>query len=157
MYFDDLPIWGFVGKIEKNIHTSALSYFLFTHFHFDVFYNGDRIIEVRVSADPTRAVDITADAPAEADFSYSVKWRTTTTTVRCAVVKPDHQRRHGAAVVQLHHMISAAWYSKRALLGAVYVSRQAALHSWRDVTRAASMRCMADCALAWVPVPRAMC
>lgn len=84
MYLDDLPIWGFVGKIEKMISTGALRAYLFTHFHFDVFYNGDRIVEVKVSADPMRALEISEDAPLDAEFSYSVKWHPSTALVRPA-------------------------------------------------------------------------
>ena len=64
MYYDDLPIWGFIGKIEKILrHTHGngpeLRYYLFTHVHFDISYNGDKIIEINVSTDPLRTVDIT--------------------------------------------------------------------------------------------------
>ena len=33
MFYDDLPIWGFVGKMEKvdKPHGSEYRYFLFTH------------------------------------------------------------------------------------------------------------------------------
>ena len=49
MFYDDLPIWGFIGKIEKNIHPgdrAQFKYYLFTHIHFDILYNGNRVIEV---------------------------------------------------------------------------------------------------------------
>ena len=51
MYYDDLPIWGFIGKIEKIVHPgdrTEYKYYLFTHIHFDILYNGKRVIEVRV-------------------------------------------------------------------------------------------------------------
>ena len=38
----------------------ALRYFLFSHIHFDILYNKDRIIEINVSTDPQRTVDISA-------------------------------------------------------------------------------------------------
>ena len=50
MFFDDLPIWGFIGKVEKLMHAGEkpeLRYYLFTHIHFDIHYNGDRVIEAR--------------------------------------------------------------------------------------------------------------
>ena len=61
MYYDDLPIWGFVGKIEKILKPAApeMRYYLFTHVHFDVAYNGDKVVEINVSTDPLRTVDIT--------------------------------------------------------------------------------------------------
>jgi hypothetical protein len=49
-------------------------------------FNGDHVIKVEVSGNPSRAVDITAGAPAEASFSYSVIWYPATTTVCCAHV-----------------------------------------------------------------------
>ena len=50
MFYDDLPIWGFIGKIEKILHPgdrTEYKYYLFTHIHFDILYNGNRVIEVR--------------------------------------------------------------------------------------------------------------
>ena len=55
-----------------------LRYYLFTHVHFDIAYNDDRIIEINVSTDPTQTVDITEDEPVKVEFSYSVKWKETT-------------------------------------------------------------------------------
>jgi len=82
MFFDDLPVWGFVGKVEKNaFRNNQLQYFLFTHFHFEVKYNGDRIIGINTSADPRRTVEITEDATLNVEFSYSVKWSETQTSV----------------------------------------------------------------------------
>ena len=53
---DDLPVWGFVGKVERArphglkdglkdglAGGGAARVFLFTHFHFDVAYNGDQV------------------------------------------------------------------------------------------------------------------
>jgi hypothetical protein len=43
MFLDDLPIWGFVGKVEKILHAgekSLYKYYLFTHIHFEIRYNG---------------------------------------------------------------------------------------------------------------------
>ncbi|GBF88242.1 phagocytic receptor 1b [Raphidocelis subcapitata] len=81
---DDLPIWGFVGKVEHS-HTHGLKdgiqgethTYLFTHFHFDIGFNNDQVIEVNVStvsADPTKTVDITAGDSKQVRFSYSVRW-----------------------------------------------------------------------------------
>lgn len=54
MLIDGLPIWGFIGKVEKLPSEVAgqrdrqkLS--LFTHIHFDVLFNGDRVIQVDIS------------------------------------------------------------------------------------------------------------
>ena len=71
MYYDDLPIWGFVGKIEKILKPGApeLRYYLFTHVHFDVAYNRDRVVEINVSTDPLRTVDITDGESVDVEFS----------------------------------------------------------------------------------------
>jgi len=73
MYYDDLPLWGFIGKIEKESKTDQ-RYLLFTHLHFDIKYNKDRVIEISVRTDPSFTVDITEDKEVEAEFVYSVKW-----------------------------------------------------------------------------------
>jgi len=86
MFYDDLPIWGFIGKVEKIMSQPStkswekhdLRYYLFTHIHFDILYNGDRVIEVNVSTDPSRTVDITEGENTIVDYTYSVKWRETT-------------------------------------------------------------------------------
>ena len=84
MFYDDLPIWGFIGKVEKIMSQSTkswekheLKYYLFTHIHFDILYNGDRVIEVNVSTDPSRTVEITEGENVIVDWTYSVKWRET--------------------------------------------------------------------------------
>lgn len=78
MFLDDLPIWGFIGRAQKV--AGGVAYYLFTHIHFDVLFNGDRVIEVNVATDPHRTVDISDDKPVSVDFTYSVKWRETNVT-----------------------------------------------------------------------------
>lgn len=75
--FDDLPVWGYIGKVEDS-GGKGQKLFLFTHFHFEVAYNEDRVIEINVSTDPTLVVDI-SDGINEAtvEFTYSVSWKTT--------------------------------------------------------------------------------
>lgn len=89
MYYDDLPIWGFIGKLERVSKPSGteLRYFIFTHVHFDLAFNADNIVEINVSTDPNQVVDISedvvgadADAQVTADFTYSAKWRETEIT-----------------------------------------------------------------------------
>ena len=128
MYYDGLPLWGFIGKVEKekdSVHAqyedlhlveSKLNgprmehYYLFTHLHFDVLYNDDRVIEVSLSTDPTQVVDIT-EPPADgsntkAEFSYSVKWRTTTIQFQDRMLKyqryqflPQHLEIHWFSII----------------------------------------------------------
>lgn len=95
MYFDSLPIWGFVGKVEKidrSMKDHIFMFYLFTHFHFDIQYNGDRIIGIDSSADPRTVQDISYDGDKEVTFTYSAKWTLTHTKVRkrdavCAAVR----------------------------------------------------------------------
>jgi hypothetical protein len=89
MFYDDLPIWGFIGKLEKLMKSSGNEhkYFIFTHMHFDISYNDDRVVEINVSTDPSRVVDISEDVVGSAEdalvpveFTYSVKWKETEVT-----------------------------------------------------------------------------
>lgn len=54
MFYDDLPVWGFIGKVEKVIHqgtrTADYKYYLFTHFHFDMSYNENRCARQRMAS-----------------------------------------------------------------------------------------------------------
>lgn len=85
-YYDDLPIWGYVGKVEttKTVDAKVATekLFLFTHIHFDVSYNQDKIIEINVSTDPAMVADVSEGVQGEvaAEFTYSVQWKETTTT-----------------------------------------------------------------------------
>lgn len=79
MYYDDLPIWGFVGKIENENKGDEKEprYLLYRHVHFDILYNDDQVIEISVHTDPQYMVDITEDKEIEVEFMYSVKWKKT--------------------------------------------------------------------------------
>eukprot|EP01024_Parvocaulis_polyphysoides_P054899 TRINITY_DN5570_c0_g1_i4.p1 TRINITY_DN5570_c0_g1~~TRINITY_DN5570_c0_g1_i4.p1 ORF type:complete len:602 (+),score=51.23 TRINITY_DN5570_c0_g1_i4:165-1970(+) len=87
MFYDDLPLWGFIGKVEKTLLSKGAQefrYWLFTHIHFDIHYNGDYIIEINVSTDPAQAEDISEDklkgeSSLQVEFTYSVKWSQTST------------------------------------------------------------------------------
>lgn len=84
MYYDFLPIWGFIGKVEKILNPGGTDfrYCLFTHMHFDIHYNGDNVVEVNVATDPSHCVDVSEDtlgegsgAALEVEFTYSAKWQ----------------------------------------------------------------------------------
>mmetsp|Transcript_8620 Transcript_8620/g.14878 ORF Transcript_8620/g.14878 Transcript_8620/m.14878 type:complete len:589 (-) Transcript_8620:493-2259(-) len=79
MYYDDLPVWGFIGEMDKRIENGEETsiYFLFTHLQFTISYNGNQIIEIVVVADPLKRKDITKEEPVEVEFTYSAKWITT--------------------------------------------------------------------------------
>ena len=76
MFFDDLPVWGYIGKEDSTMGTILL----YTHVHFDVTFNEDRVIGMNVSTDKESPLDITkGDKAEEVSFSYSVKWKETET------------------------------------------------------------------------------
>ncbi|RRT69472.1 hypothetical protein B296_00037337, partial [Ensete ventricosum] len=79
MYYDDLPIWGFIGKVDKEgKDLSKYKYYLYRHIHFDILYNNDRVVEITAHTDPNSLADLTEDKDIEAEFLYSVKWKETT-------------------------------------------------------------------------------
>ncbi|KAK3812100.1 MAG: hypothetical protein J3Q66DRAFT_301898 [Benniella sp.] len=72
-FIDDLPIWGMVGKRDKE--TEQIS--LYTHQKFVFEYNGDRIISAQVT--PDEPVLLTENSVGfHVDFTYSVTWKSTT-------------------------------------------------------------------------------
>lgn len=81
MYYDDLPIWGFIGKVDKErkTHSSEYKYFIYKHIQFDILYNKDRVIEISTRMDPHFLVDLTEDKEIDVDFMYNVKWKETDT------------------------------------------------------------------------------
>lgn len=82
MYYDDLPLWGFIGKVEENnfaLEGKLPSYYLFNHVEFDVLYNGNQIIEIHAFSDPNHSVDINEDVDVDVKFTYSVSWKETST------------------------------------------------------------------------------
>lgn len=77
MYYDDLPFWGFIGKVEDENWTldgKRPMYFLFNHVQFDVLYNDNQVTEIRAFSDPNHAVDITEDVELDFEFTYSAFW-----------------------------------------------------------------------------------
>ncbi|KAJ1410533.1 Nonaspanin [Sesbania bispinosa] len=82
MYYDDLPIWGFLGKFDSEdkddpTASARATVYLFKHIHFEILYNKDRIIDVFIRNDPNAVVDLTEDREVNVDFTYSVKWTKT--------------------------------------------------------------------------------
>jgi transmembrane 9 superfamily protein 3 len=81
MYYDDLPLWGFIGKVDKGIKAdlSDWKYYLYRHIIFDILYNNDRVIEINVHTDQSALVDLMEDKEVDVEFLYSVKWNETPT------------------------------------------------------------------------------
>lgn len=45
MYIDGLPVWGRVGERDKN----DKKYYIYTHKKFEIGYNGNRIVDVKLT------------------------------------------------------------------------------------------------------------
>ncbi|OIT00955.1 transmembrane 9 superfamily member 3 [Nicotiana attenuata] len=80
MYYDELPIWGLIGRVENREETDDpkdYKYFLYKHIHFDILYNKDRVIEITARTDPHSVLDLTEDKEVNAEFTYTAKWKQT--------------------------------------------------------------------------------
>ncbi|XP_027152936.1 transmembrane 9 superfamily member 2-like [Coffea eugenioides] len=97
MYYDDLPMWAFIGKIA-NGSPNGSRYFIYTKVHFEIYYNGDHIIEINLRTDPSFKTDLTEDKVIEVEFLYSVKWKETTAPFEERTLKYTH------SAILPHHM-----------------------------------------------------
>ncbi|CAI9105625.1 OLC1v1004594C2 [Oldenlandia corymbosa var. corymbosa] len=79
MYYDDLPVWGFIGKVERDSAGMGPSYYLFKNIQFNILHNNNQIIEIHAFCDPNISEDITNDVAMEIKFTYSVSWKETST------------------------------------------------------------------------------
>lgn len=106
MYYDDLPIWGFIGKVDKEgkADPSEYKYFLYKHIQFDVLYNNDRVIEIGARMDPHSVVDLTEDKDVDAEFMYTVKWKETETPFEKRMEKYSQSS-------SLPHHLEIHWFS----------------------------------------------
>lgn len=106
MYYDDLPIWGFIGKVDREGRDdpSEYKYFLFKHIQFDISYNNDRVIEISARMDPHSVVDLTEDKDVDVEFMYTVKWRETDTPFEKRMDKYSQSS-------SLPHHLEIHWFS----------------------------------------------
>ncbi|XP_019176777.1 PREDICTED: transmembrane 9 superfamily member 3-like isoform X2 [Ipomoea nil] len=79
MYYDDLPVWAFIGKVDRKEDEGAVEfrYHLYTHSHFEIFYNQDRVLAVNCRIGQHSTVDVTNEKEIDVEFLYSVKWTKT--------------------------------------------------------------------------------
>ncbi|WMV13380.1 hypothetical protein MTR67_006765 [Solanum verrucosum] len=78
MYYDELPVWGLIGRVENREETEDTKYykyFLYKHIHFDIHYNMDCVIEITARMDPHLVLDITEDREVDVEFTYTAKWK----------------------------------------------------------------------------------
>ncbi|XP_030458693.1 transmembrane 9 superfamily member 5 isoform X1 [Syzygium oleosum] len=109
MYYDDLPMWGFIGKVENSSWSPGEKgprYYLFKHVQFDAFYNGDQIIEIHAFSDPNHVIDITDDVEVNVKFTYSAFWNATSigfeermSKYSRASLLPIHQQIHWFSLI----------------------------------------------------------
>jgi hypothetical protein len=86
MYYDLLPIWGFIGTVKKILKpgTTEFQQYLYTHMHFDIHYNDDRVIEIVIApqGEDNGVVDVSegtmpAGQKMAVEFTYSATWHST--------------------------------------------------------------------------------
>ncbi|KAI9083444.1 hypothetical protein K1719_034658 [Acacia pycnantha] len=108
MYYDDLPIWGFLGKFDneegKEDDPTLSKVYLFNHLHFKILYNKDRIIDVIVRSDQNALVDLTEDREVGVDFTYSVKW------IQTDIPFEKRMEKYSQASTLPHHL-EIHWFS----------------------------------------------
>lgn len=111
MYYDDLPVWGFIGKREGDVDKlaeSAISTWVFTHINFHVKYNDNHVIEISLSTSPdkTQILHSSPQSSTEIKYTYSVDWQYTNTTFKERMEKyskhslhPQHLEIHWFSIV----------------------------------------------------------
>ncbi|KAD2804450.1 hypothetical protein E3N88_37827 [Mikania micrantha] len=78
LYFDDLPLWAFIGWLQKNYTNEGVdSVSLSTHFEFVVYYNMDRVIDVTLRSYYNSFAHLTEDEEVKVGITYSVSWKMT--------------------------------------------------------------------------------
>lgn len=110
MFYDDLPLWAFVGKVEDeswNTGEKRPKYYLFKHVQFDAVYNDNQVIEIKAFSDPNNVVDITGDAEIDVEFTYTVNWNATSTKFESRMDKyskasllPNHKKMHWFSLIK---------------------------------------------------------
>lgn len=79
MYYDDLPIWAFIGMVKDKHYNGGITdrYQVFTHHEFEIFYNKEHVIEINLRTNPDSVVDVTEDKEVDVEFTYTVRWKET--------------------------------------------------------------------------------
>ncbi|KAK3437396.1 hypothetical protein EUGRSUZ_C02078 [Eucalyptus grandis] len=75
MYCDDLPIWGYIGKVEESpTNISEHKYLLYQHFEIEIFFNKDQIIEAHLLMHPNEVVELAEGRNMDIELQFSVHW-----------------------------------------------------------------------------------
>jgi len=76
MFIDGLSLKGPVGGIMDSTSGNP-EYFLVTHLHFDIAYNGDQVIAINVTTDPSQALPLRKGQKVTTEFSFSTAFKKT--------------------------------------------------------------------------------
>ena len=107
MYYDDLPLWGFIGKVDREGKASPeeYKYFIYTRIHFNIFFSGNHVIDIRAQTATSHLADITRDKEVEVEFSYVAVWKEVNVSFEKRMDKyfksahlPRHYRIHEFAI-----------------------------------------------------------
>ncbi|KAL3502145.1 hypothetical protein ACH5RR_036594 [Cinchona calisaya] len=77
MYYDDLPLWGFIGEVyhARKANTEEHKYFMYTNIIFEIFYCEDYVIEIKARIDTSRLAELTKDREVDVEFSFTAVWK----------------------------------------------------------------------------------
>lgn len=78
-FVDGLSVKGPVGGVTV-LSGSSTEHYLVTHLHFDIAYNGDQIIAVNITTDPTEALQLKRNTKVRTEFSFSTTFKKTHVT-----------------------------------------------------------------------------
>eukprot|EP00026_Physarum_polycephalum_P002246 Phypoly_transcript_02251.p1 GENE.Phypoly_transcript_02251~~Phypoly_transcript_02251.p1 ORF type:complete len:597 (+),score=119.32 Phypoly_transcript_02251:850-2640(+) len=81
MIYDDLPIFGFIGTTNDYKEGDAIQYYLYNHLDFQIEYNGDQVIRINTTSNPTPVQleeELEDGKVQEIELTYSAKWTPTT-------------------------------------------------------------------------------
>ncbi|XP_057467120.1 transmembrane 9 superfamily member 4-like [Actinidia eriantha] len=73
--FNNILMWGPVGKTNMSVTDPGTNYYLLKHIEFDAYYIEDKVKDIRLRTDFDSAVSITEDKGVCLNFTYSVFWR----------------------------------------------------------------------------------
>jgi transmembrane 9 superfamily protein 3 len=75
MFLDDLPIGGYVGDVDRVTG----DYYLYTHHHYDISFNGNQIVGVNLTTGTPVKLSLPPDSKElRLEFTYSVRWAQST-------------------------------------------------------------------------------
>ncbi|KAL5554665.1 hypothetical protein UlMin_042066 [Ulmus minor] len=77
MYYDDLPIWSFLGSVsmERKANVDSNRYLLHNHILFEILFNKDSVVEINVRSESLQMIDLTEDKELYVEFSYTAHWK----------------------------------------------------------------------------------